>query len=864
MDAFAELNRALVGRYRIEAELGRGGMASVFLADDLRNDRKVAIKVFGKELSAAVGVDRFIKEIRTTANLRHPNILPLFDSGATDGFLYYAMPHVEGESLRERLNREGQLPVETATSIISEVGQALDHAHRSGVLHRDIKPSNIMLLDGRPVLMDFGIALVLESGGGDRLTRTGFSMGTPQYMSPEQVAGGEHIGPRTDIYSLGCVLYELLVGRPPFSGATSAAVLSRVLTGEYEAISTHRPKAPVHVEAAVARALERVPADRFATATEFVAALNDPSFRHGSFGVQASRNPWRAIAVGALGVALLLGTALAWALTRSETPSEVIRMAAPFAGGPVPVQFSPDDVSYRISPDGERLVYVVRGEDGRSTLWTRRVSELTSSPIPNTEGVGWFTVSPNGGEVAFTRDRDGLVVTPIEGGPVRVLGRGGLPVWGGEGSIFAMASGGISRLDPNSGDAEVVYRPQPGVPVYLADVVPDGSSILLLAPRDEGNEILSVDLETGVETSMVMAEWANYVRPGFLIYLTADGTLLATRVDAESLVPEGLNVTLATGVSAFTTSGSGSLLYATGPGPRMDLVWADRAGNIEPLQPGWSVDPGRGNAGWSLAPDGTQLALRVRDRGQEKVWIKEVARDVERRLTFGEGRDVAPRWAPDGRSVLFVSTRGGRIDLWSRPADGTGGAERIVRHSDPIAEAAWTASGTHVVLRTSPPDLLLVQPGVDSVAVPLVATASDETQPELSPDDAWLAYVSTETGIPEVFVRPFPDVSTAQFQVSNGGGMMPMWSPDGDELFYVRADRDLVAVSWRAGGSVPAGDQTRLFTLPPDIVTDPVVSDATVGPRAERFLFARTLSVQETSFVFVHNLVTELRQRLPR
>src|SRR5512138_2755054 len=271
---------AIGDRYRIERELGAGGMATVYLAHDLRHDRDVAIKVLEPELAAALGADRFLAEIRTTARLQHPHILPLLDSGDADGGLYYVMPFVSGETLRSRLARERQLPVDEAVRIAREVADALSHAHAGGVVHRDIKPENILLQDGHARVADFGIALAIEQAGGTRLTQTGLSLGTPQYMAPEQAMGERTIDARADIYSLGCVLYEMLTGEPPFTGPTAQAIVARVITDTPRPVSLQRRSVPAHVEAAVERALEKLPADRFSTATEFAAALVGTGAHH--------------------------------------------------------------------------------------------------------------------------------------------------------------------------------------------------------------------------------------------------------------------------------------------------------------------------------------------------------------------------------------------------------------------------------------------------------------------------------------------------------------------------------------------------------------------------------------------------------
>ena len=268
-DPITRLNAALEGRYRVEREIGEGGMATVYLAEDLKHHRKVALKVLKPELAAVVGAERFLAEIETTAKLTHPHILPLHDSGEADGFLFFVTPFVEGETLRDRLDREKQLPVDEAVAIATRVSGALQHAHEHGVIHRDIKPGNILLQDGEPVVADFGIALAVGAAGGSRLTETGLSVGTPYYMSPEQATGDQEVGPPSDTYALACVLYELLVGEPPYPGSTAQAVLGKIIAGDPGSATKHRPTIPAHVDAAIRKALEKLPTDRFTGAEEF-------------------------------------------------------------------------------------------------------------------------------------------------------------------------------------------------------------------------------------------------------------------------------------------------------------------------------------------------------------------------------------------------------------------------------------------------------------------------------------------------------------------------------------------------------------------------------------------------------------------
>ena len=385
-DPFAALNATLEGRYTVEREIGAGGMATVYLAEDHKHRRKVALKVLKPELAAVVGGDRFLAEIETTANLQHPNILPLFDSGSSQGVLFYVMPFVEGESLRDRLDSAGQLPVDDAVRIVTAVATALGHAHRQGVVHRDIKPANILLQDGQPVVADFGISIAIGAAGGSRLTETGLSMGTPYYMSPEQATGDQTVGPSSDIYALACVLYEALIGEPPYPGPTAQAVLGKIISGEGVAPTKHRSAVPPNVDAAIRKSLERLPADRFASAQDFAKALGEPSFRYGEAGVAAAGSgPWKRVAIAALAAAGVLATTLGVSLLRPDPPLPVSRYAVGLPQGHDIGQFIGSTLA--VSPDGSIMAYVGPATAGpRTQLWVRRRDPTLAHPGPGNGG----------------------------------------------------------------------------------------------------------------------------------------------------------------------------------------------------------------------------------------------------------------------------------------------------------------------------------------------------------------------------------------------------------------------------------------------------------------------------------------------
>ena len=407
-DTIDRLNAALEDRYRIEREIGEGGMATVYLAEDIKHKRNVALKVLKPELAAVVGAERFLAEIETTAGLQHPHILPLFDSGEADGFLFYVMPYVEGETLGDRIDREKQLPVDEALGIATAVANALQTAHDAGIVHRDIKPANILLSRGEPLVADFGISLAVGAAGGSRLTETGLSVGTPYYMSPEQATGDQAVGPASDTYALACVLYEILVGEPPYLGNTAQAVLGKIIQGAPVSATTVRKSIPANVDAAIRKALERLPADRFTGAQEFAKALADPGFRHGEMagtGVGAESGPWKRLAVVLASLLVVASTVAGWALLRPgpEPIRRVERFAVPFLEGQE--TNNTGNAGYDVSPDGSMLVYR-HNQTGGQILMVRRWDELTATEVRETAGARDPAVSFDGLELAFAQGGD--------------------------------------------------------------------------------------------------------------------------------------------------------------------------------------------------------------------------------------------------------------------------------------------------------------------------------------------------------------------------------------------------------------------------------------------------------------------------
>ena len=404
------LKAALADRYAIERELGSGGMAIVFLAEDLKHHRGVALKVLRPELAAVLGADRFLREIEIAAKLTHPHILPLHDSGEADGFVYYVMPHVEGESLRTRLEREGQLPIDDALRITRQVAAALEYAHREAIIQRDIKPENILLHRGEVMVADFGIALAVRAAGGARLTETGLSIGTPQYMSPEQASGDRHIDGRTDIYSLGCVLYETLVGEAPYTGPTSQAIIAKVLTERPPSIRSARDTVSPALEQVVLKSLAKLAADRFATAQQFAEALGDPQAAAVRLMVPAmaeGRRPsWRAALPWAIAGALAVTVGVLVSNRADSPPTGSLGITQFVVRLPPTQELSGVVPSLALTRDGTRLLILLEG----GGILVRDMAEPDAEPISDaglaeTNSFNLF-LSPDGNWVAFNDEAE--------------------------------------------------------------------------------------------------------------------------------------------------------------------------------------------------------------------------------------------------------------------------------------------------------------------------------------------------------------------------------------------------------------------------------------------------------------------------
>jgi serine/threonine-protein kinase len=887
------LSAALADRYRIERELGIGGMATVYLARDLRHDRDVAIKVLHPELGAALGGERFLAEIRTTARLQHPHILPLLDSGEVpvghpdvarserDGpsLLYYVMPYVAGETLRRRLERERQLPLDDALRIAREVADALQHAHSAGIIHRDIKPENILLQGGHALVADFGIALAVQQAGGQRMTQTGLSLGTPQYMSPEQAMGEKVIDARTDIYALGAVTYEMLAGDPPFTGSSVQAIVAKVLAERPTPLHTLRDTVPPAVEQATLKALAKLPADRFATAAEMIAALGastgGAAMPHsaGASGATAGVPRWAFVATAAIAIASLGFGAWSWMRPAPSAPVSRFNIVLPDSQTLVPNE---NVTRITLSPDGRTLAYL--GYDsrnnGRWRIYVRRLERLTAEPIVGTEDAINPSFSPDGKQIAFvigTMRR--LKVVSLAGQPPQVLtdslvDLGGV-AWGTDHYVYYdghLAGDGLARIHDTGGQPEIATRAaNPADSWHSAPrALPNGRGVLFMIAHDRGAgpaDIGVLDTRTGNFKVLLRGVAPRYVEPGYLLYVTESGTLMAVRFDLERLTLSGDPVPVLDGVAVSLRGGAdlevtpnGTLIYAAGESVdrQRELVQVALDGRVTAIDSSWRADI----RAMALSPDGRAVAVTVPRGEAPELWIKPLDRGPPVKITDVGG---PPAWSPDGRELAYAAAGG----IFVGPSDGS--ALPRLRYPGTYSlftQLAYSPDGKWIV-GTLGGDVVGFHTTGDPTIVPLVKSPALERRPTISPDGRWLAYESDESGRLEVYVRPFPNVESAKRQISTTGGAIPRWSPDGRALVYFTERQNVVTVPVTLSPTFSAGAPRVLFNGA-GLAGQPVPFD--VLPGGKGFIMSRRLGGAATGpgqLVVVENFRQELEERLP-
>jgi len=768
---------ALAPSYVVERRLGRGGMATVYLARELRHRRPVALKVLREAIGAELGAERFLREIDTAARLQHPHILPVFDSGTTAGRLWFTMPYVEGETLRQRLERPPALTIPEALRIAREAGQALAYAHQHGVVHRDVKPENILLTgDGSTLVADFGIARSSEPGS-ERLTTGGMVVGTPSYMSPEQASAEAEVDGRSDIYSLGCVLYEMLSGRPPFTGSSPHAIVARHLTEAPPPMSSAGRKVPAAIERVVRKAMAKSPADRYAGAPELLAALQP-------LGADDGRAPVTrplALAVGAL--ALLAIAAGVIAIMRRPADS-----AGPEHGtGTIASGFNRRMVQLTTgegveewpawSPDGSRLAYVAEvdgfrqiylrtlatGEERRLTR--ERRDEIQPAWAPDGRRLAFVRASADSGHLAPS-DLNGwyfeggdIWTVDVASGATHPLVTGAFgPAWSPDGArlafdaawaggrrIWITDSAGLNPRQLTSDSSEAVIHAGPRWS-------PDGRRLVFRRIEGTTSDLLTADVGSAAAVRFTQDPPAEldpaWSPDGRWIYYASDrgGGMNVWRQQVDAEGRPGSREQLTTGAGADVE-----------PAPAPDgrrLAFAVRGLNSDvwrlPVSPATGAAAGppapvivttRVESRGSWSPDGRTIAFNSDRLGEMNIWLHDVASGADRQLTHGAGGDYQPQWAPDGRTLAFFSARAGSLDVWSVSVD----EGRLVR--------------------------LTSDPAMD-------------INPFYSPDGLSIAFLSDRLGRTDVWLMNADGSGQRRLTSTGAGGHFVRWSKDGKSLVY--------------------------------------------------------------------------------
>jgi serine/threonine-protein kinase len=884
-DVLTRLTTSLADRYRIDRELGAGGMATVYLGHDLRHDRDVAIKVLHPDLGAALGGERFLAEIRTTARLQHPHILPLLDSGNADGLLYYVMPLVTGETLRARLERERQLPVDEAIRISREVADALGYAHELGVIHRDIKPENILLQGGHASVSDFGIALAVQQAGGQRMTQTGLSLGTPQYMSPEQAMGERTIDARSDLYSLAAVTYEMLAGEAPFTGPTVQTILSRVMTEDPRPLATQRKAIPDNVEHAVMRALEKLPADRWSSAREFTAALDGGAVGSPSHaGTAASRHraarartSWSArlrdpLVIGLTGVAVASLAFAAWPRRNaSRDTADVVRFTITATLNERANSLGLSTLA--ISPDGRTLVYAGLGPGGQQQLMLRSLDDITARPLPETTDATNPIFSPDGRWVAFIRSNQ-LFKIALDGTRPQMLAAvpatfGGMS-WSSTGVIVLSGNAALFTIPQSGGQPRELMKPNrsAGELYVTAPIVIDGEGIVLYVTQSNtstsSSKISIASLSTG-DHVVLDAPGAQPlgIANDVLAYVTTGGIIMGVPIDIPKRKVIGTPVQLASDVAINNTTGlaraslaaNGTLFYQSGTQSSQVMnVAADGSARALLADPKEYAFP-------RLSPDGRRLAVAIGESDRRDVWLFDLGSQTMTRLTSEGAANDRPEWTADSKRVLYHTDRGKRSAIWWRPADLSAEASPLIDSPKfDVFEAVISPDARNIAYQLDTTGADLYYRGVSGDTTVHAVSNADraiETMARLSPDGRWIAFTTDESGRQEVVVQAFPGPG-GRVQVSARGGSEPVWAPDGKRLFY-RGDGHLMAarLNTTQGFSVAARDT--LFADSYQYASNPH-ANYDVMADGSHFVFLKAAS--EGNMIVVTNWTSVVRSRM--
>ena len=844
-----------LGIYEVVAPLGAGGMGEVYRARDTRLNRAVAIKILP---SAFVGdpdrIARFEREAQLLAAVNHPHIAAIYGLEQSNSLQFLVLELVDGATLAERLTALGGRPlgVDEALAIARQIADALQAAHDKGIVHRDLKPANIAITsEGQVKVLDFGLAKLDPVGPEPSVaglphsptltfaaTQAGMILGTAAYMSPEQ-ARGKTTDKRTDVWAFACVLYEMLTGRRAFDGDDATETIAAIVRGEPD-WSALPASLPPEVTVLLRRSLEKdrqlrvadISTARFLLAERIAPSAALPKSAPPRFTTRQVA----AFAVAAI-AASLLAAAGGWVLSRrtfSPAPRQTVRFSV--ALPPTQSTAPQPDRDVVISPDGTRIVYRIGRSQVDSTLAVRGLNDLDARVLSNIGNLRSPFISADSRWIGYYAgvSPSEFKKIPIDGGtPATICKVPAAPrgaTWGPDGTIvFATADieTGLFSVSADGGDPKPLTTPdqeREGDHVFPS-FLPGGTRVLYtILPKADGGpaQIAVLDLKSGArKTILTNARSAEWVPGGYLAYMVGIASVRLIRFDLDRLETNGDPVTIidrvlptASAAGNFSVSATGSLAYISGvvgnaiAAPR-SLVWVDRQGREQPIGA-----PVRSYGSARLSPDGGRIAVDIRDQDAD-IWTWDMSRGGLTRITADPGADLSPVWTPDGRRLAWASTRNGATSpsIYWQSSDGTGTAERLSRPSAALFPTAFSPDGTRLVMfhnsSASAQDIgvLQIDRGPDgtvkeSLPIPLIHSPAVEVTPDLSPDGRWIAYTSNESGRPEIYVRPFPDVNASRVSISTDGGSRPVFARNGRELFYLDADNLLTEVDVDTSGGL--------------------------------------------------------------
>ena len=864
-----------LGPYEIVSPLGAGGMGEVYRAKDTRLGRDVAVKVLPGHLTGDPEVRaRFEREARTVSSLNHPHICTLHDVGREGETEYLVMELIEGETLAARIAR-GSIPIPELLKLATQIADALDRAHRAGIVHRDFKPGNVMVTKAGAKLMDFGLAraalqaaapgtsstgvtiaqLTQSPALASPLTQQGSLIGTFLYMAPEQLEGRE-ADARSDLWAFGCVLYEMATGRRAFDGRSQASLIGAIMGTEPPPISATGSISSPALDALVRACLAKDPEERIQTAHDvklqlsWIAQSGEHSGAVGPIALPRPRRDLAPIAWAVAAVAIVAAGFFALRAARGGGAAADRQLAFTI---PIPPSLTPL-YQPRLSPDGKLLAFVAHDSLNRAMIWLRPLNALNAHPIPGTENSRPPWWSPDSRFLAFVAEGK-LKKIAVSGGPAQVIcdaptgsdgtwSRNGVILFDGQGAdpIYRVnASGGVKAV-AIPGDSVT----QVGWPAFL----PDGKHFLYsqVGPTGVAQTLVGTLGSAKGKQLPIEGSRVEYSRDGYLL-LARERTLVAQRFDARALelrgepflIAENLPIG-ASGVANFTVSDDGILVYRSAATQSNRLVWLSRTG-----QELAEVAPPADYRAPALSPDGSKVAIRRADPESRNLdlWVIDPARGTTTRFTFDPADDGNPIWSPDGSKIAWISFRNGEDAIWMKSASGVGAEEKVAVAEGNSATLCWTRDGRSIVYQSFGQNLLDIH-AVDVIGDRkprrILGTRFMEGRARLSPDDHWLAYQSDESGRPEVYVTSYPD-GAGKWQISTNGGLEPCWSADGRELFYLSAQGQLMSVPTPAGPELHPGTPTALFRVQTE--QSPRRNVYCPSPDGRRFLFLVTSGQNE-------------------